>query len=153
MLCFCYLMFVTANLSVILFLKKLFPLKEYLKVLKRQNYDTATSGRDFLPDNCLLNLEDDDTLDLVTDVSTAYYSTTNNYSLYDLENLEKSDSDSDSNSDSNREKVATEFERREDIAYFRDVSDFSRLAVAASQLKASTYIIITIVFFFFILKG
>ena len=39
--------------------------------------------RDFLPDNCLLTLEDDDidTLDLVTDVNTAYYSTTNSYPL------------------------------------------------------------------------
>ena len=34
---------------------------------------TASSVRGFLPDNCLLNLEDDDndTLDLVTDVNTS----------------------------------------------------------------------------------
>ena len=38
-------------------------------LLKAQNYDIATSLRYFLPDNCLLTLEDDDndTLDLVSD--------------------------------------------------------------------------------------
>ena len=75
-----FLFDIRSRQSFILFFKKVFPLKEYLKA---QNYDTATSTRDFLPDNCLPTLEDDDndTLDLVTDVNTAYYSTTNSYPL------------------------------------------------------------------------
>ena len=98
--------------------------------------DTTTSVRDFLPDNCLLYLEDDDNeaLDLVTSVNTTYYSTTNS-SLYDLENFEKSDSDSDSYSDSNSETVVTEFERREDIAYFEDVSDFFKTGCGCQSAK------------------
>ena len=41
--------------------------------------NTTSSVRDLLPDNCFLNLEDDDndTLDLVTDVNYSYYPSTN----------------------------------------------------------------------------
>ena len=111
-----FLFDVRSRQSFILFFKKVFPLKEYLKA---QNYDTATSIRDFLPDNCLLTLEDDDndTLDSVTDVNTAYYSTTNSYPLYDLENVERVTVIQTTMIPTGR-NLQLNFEKREDMAYF-----------------------------------
>ena len=86
---------------------------------------TTSSVRDLLPDNCFLNLEDEDnaTLDLVTDVNNNFYSNTNEQPVtddLDFENAGDSDSDSGSTvSDSGDEVV---FERSEDIALTESMS-------------------------------
>ena len=120
--------------------------------------NTTSSVRDFLPDNVFLNLEDDDndTLDLVTDVNDSYYSSTNTDHLinqqFDLENLESAgDSDSDSGGEA---EVGTVFERREDIAYSEDVSEFFRTGCGCQSVKGKKKknLVFDIVWYVFVMK-
>ena len=103
---------------------------------------TTTSVKDFLPDNCFLNLEDDDneTLDLMTDVNNTYYPTPESDHLrnehFDLENAESaSDSDGDSGGGEDDGSFRTVFERREDIEYAEDVSEFFKTGCGCQSVK------------------
>ena len=60
------------------------------------------SVRDYLPDNCFLNLDDDDegTLNLVTKFTDTYFNRPLPENELDRENSSDSSSDSDSDSDS-----------------------------------------------------
>lgn len=82
------------------------------------------SVRDFLPDNCFLNLDDDDegTLNLVTQFTDTYFNRPLPENELDLANLSDSSSVSDSDSDGN---VDVPFDLRgEDVKFDSDVQRF-----------------------------
>ena len=104
---------------------------------------TTTSVKDFLPDNCFLNLEDDDneTLDLMTDVNNTYYPTPESEHLrnehFDLENVESaSDSDGDSGGGEDDGSFRT-LRDGKTLSMLKMSPIFSRWDVAASLLKVS----------------
>ena len=109
------------------------------------NQSTTTSVKDLLPDNCFLNLEDDDneTLDLMTDVNNTYYPTPESDHLrnehFDLENVESaSDSDGDSGGGEDEDSFIGLCSRDgKTLSTLKMSPSFSRRDVAASLLKVS----------------
>ena len=94
---------------------------------------TTTSVKDFLPDNCFLNLQDDD-------INNTCYPTQESDHLrnehLDLENVESaSDSDGDSGSGENDGSFRTAFGRREDIECAKDVSEFFKTGCGCQSVK------------------
>ena len=80
------------------------------------------SVRDFLPDNCFLNLDDDDegTLNLVTKFTDTYFNRPLPENELDRANSDDSSSDSDSDSD-----VDVPFDLRgEDVKFDSDLQRF-----------------------------
>ena len=141
-------------MSFVFFVFKLFPLEEYLKFVcrKTMSQNTTSSVRDLLPDNCFLNLEDDDndTLDLVTDVNDSYYPSTNidpvtvQFDDLDIENA--GDSDSDSAASGGETEGGTVFDRREDIQLSEDLSEFFKTGCGCKSVKGKTNMLFTVLF-------
>ena len=92
------------------------------------------------PDNCFLNLEDDDnaTVDLVTDLNNYFNENTNNQPVVDIDSKKAVDSD-DSDSDSTvcDSGDAVVFERSEDIELTDSQSDFFRTGCGCHLVKGN----------------
>ena len=105
---------------------------------------TTTKVKDFLPDNCFLNLEDDDNepLDLMADVNNTYCPTPTSDHLrsehFDIENV-KSASDSDSIPAAVKMMAHLGLCLRDGktLNMLKIYPSFSRRDVAASLLKVS----------------
>ena len=116
--------------------------------------NTTSSVRDLLPDNCFLNLEDDDndTLDLVTDVNDSYYPSTNIYPVTvqfdDLDIENGSDSDSDSAAFGDETKGGTVYDMREDIQLSEDLSEFFKTGCGCKLVKVGRTSILFLMYFY-----
>ena len=113
--------------------------------------NTTSSVRDLLPDNCFLNLEDEDnaTLDLVTDVNNYFYSNTNEQPVIDdLDSENAGDSDSDSGSTVSDTRDGVVFERSEDIALTDSLSEFFRTGCGCHLVKGNDLLFNVIISFF-----
>ena len=113
--------------------------------------NTTSSVRDLLPDNCFLNLEDEDnaTLDLVTDVNNYFYSNTNEQPVIDdLDSENAGDSDSDSGSTVSDSGDGVVFERSEDIALTDSLSEFFRTGCGCHLVKGNDLLFNVIISFF-----